>query len=412
MSAELQLLGALLIKPESIEDLILRPSDFGDEALGELFGTLKALTARGEACDESVLRRHHPNHAEKIQEAELSISGVPIAGLQAEILENSKRRRLRKIAGLAQSIGEGGAAKAVSGIEVVLDEIRGLNASGYSKLSKQLPGFLDELQAGFHRKGTLLGLTTGIETLDGLTSGLIPGEMIVLGARPSVGKTALVLNMILAQAHGGSPVGLFSLEMGFNSLMHRMVSIRTGIDSSRIRKGFITVSQKVEVMEALRTLGDLPILVCDSPRMEIDSILSDARRMVRKDGARAIFIDYLGLIRHENPRLERFLQVADISARLKSLARELNVPVVVLSQLTRDTQGKAPTLANLRDSGAVEQDADVVILLSRQEEEETYRLISVDVAKNRNGPIGKIQLQFWPALTKFTPWEAKLESAS
>jgi replicative DNA helicase len=285
-------------------------------------------------------------------------------------------------------------------------DLHGSGVAQYKNLGDHVGKYVENLQKAVQLKKPSIGMPTGIPSLDNIISGLVPGEMTVIGARPSVGKTAISLQLMLNQAGQGIKPGMFSLEMDTNpSLMHRMVANKTGLDSIRIRTGHISGDQQRRVAEALNWLGTAGIFINDSPKLGIDQIIAEARRMVRREKVGVIYIDYVGLVRHPDKRMERHEQVADISARVKGMARELNVPVVLLSQLTRDTQGKKPTLANLRESGALEQDADAVYLLHKDADDGEFRVVNLDVAKNRNGSIGEAKLRFHPSTSRFMELE-------
>jgi replicative DNA helicase len=231
----------------------------------------------------------------------------------------------------------------------------------------------------------------------------------VIGARPSVGKTALALTMAANMAiHNKFPVGFFTLEMSSMALMQRMLASEARIRSNSLRSGFLKPSDFHKLTEAASKIYEAPLYIEDTPSLRLLDLRALARRMRHQFNVSIIFIDYLTLITSENRELARHEQIAEISRSLKALARELDIPVVALSQVRRESEGKQPNLADLRESGSIEQDADVVIFLHRErlsadDQEELPRNIETDliVAKQRNGPVGSMKIAFIPEYTKF-----------
>ncbi len=255
------------------------------------------------------------------------------------------------------------------------------------------------------------GIESGFTDLDRMTLGFQKSEMIIVGARPSVGKTALCLSMILhIAALKRVPVGVFSLEMNGVSLMERLLSAQAQVNSHHLRSGLLGSKEVQKLAEQVNHLYKAPIYVDDTPNILLLDLRTRARRMVHRHGVQIIFIDYLGLITtNSSSNQPRHEQMAEISMNIKALARELDVPVVALSQVGRQTEGKAPGLADLRGSGALEQDADVVMYLHRgragnlregENDPENYRTELI-VAKQRNGPVGTIELMFVPQYARF-----------
>ncbi|MDR2149441.1 MAG: replicative DNA helicase [Spirochaetaceae bacterium] len=268
----------------------------------------------------------------------------------------------------------------------------------------------------YNTKKEYTGVPSGFDDLDRLTSGFQQQELIIIGARPSMGKTALALsmaaNMAIHNQQGNIPVAFFTLEMSDLSLMLRIVSSESGVESNAIRTGFIKSDDFDRITEAASSIYDAPLYIVDKPNMKLLDLRALARRLRIQQKVEIIFIDYLTLISSENPRLQRHEQIAEISRSLKSLARELNIPVIALSQLTREAERDRPNLSSIRESGAIEQDADVVIFLHRERDSDqkiedqenkegsTTHLI---LAKQRNGPVGTIDILFKSRFTKFVP---------
>ena len=254
------------------------------------------------------------------------------------------------------------------------------------------------------------GVPTGYHMLDEKTSGLQPGDLIVIAGRPSMGKTALALNVAQnASIQTGIPVGVFSLEMSKEQLSLRMLSSEARIDSSRMRGGFLSESDLARINRAAGTLYDLPIYIDDSPAISALEIRAKARRMKMEKGLGLVIVDYLQLMKGRASAERRDLEISEISRSLKALAKEINIPVVALSQLNRkveDRSNKRPVLSDLRESGAIEQDADVIVFIYRDEvynkkEGEADRTAEINVAKQRNGPTGTVKLTFLDYCTRF-----------
>ncbi len=254
------------------------------------------------------------------------------------------------------------------------------------------------------------GVPTGYHMLDEKTSGLQPSDLIVIAGRPSMGKTALALNIAQnASSQTGIPVGIFSLEMSKEQLSLRMLSSEARIDSSRMRGGFLSESDLARINRAAGTLYDLPIYIDDSPSISALEIRAKARRMKMEKGLGLVIVDYLQLMRGRASAERRDLEISEISRSLKALAKEINIPVVALSQLNRKVEersNKRPVLSDLRESGAIEQDADVIVFIYRDEvynkkEGEADRTSEINVAKQRNGPTGTVKLTFLDYCTRF-----------
>lgn len=249
------------------------------------------------------------------------------------------------------------------------------------------------------------GISTKFARLDDILSGFHNGDLIILAARPSIGKTALALNFIdHITIQDRIPSAFFSLEMSGVDIVSRIICMETRIEADKIRKNMLTTDDIQKIIQSFTPLLDVPLLISDSPSMSIFDIRIQARRLVKLKNIKIIFIDYLGLIgyfdeqdvRYNIPRHEKFLE---ISRQLKALARELNIPIVVLAQLNRDVENKVPNLASIRDSGAIEQDADVVMFLHREDRQLPHTKLMV--AKQRNGPVGDVTMQFQANTMRF-----------
>lgn len=266
-----------------------------------------------------------------------------------------------------------------------------------------------ERAAAIDKSGELTGVTTGLLDLNKVTNGLQPAELIILAARPSMGKTALALNIAQNAAAKGNTVLVFSLEMGKGQLGARLLSAVSGVDGRKLTAGGLTDSDYEKLLWALDKLSELPLHVDDTSGQNVAQLRMTARRFKQKHGLDLIVVDYLQLM-HEAGKENRVQEISAISRGLKLLAKELNVPVLALSQLSRNVEMRAdkrPQLSDLRESGSLEQDADVVMFLYRDEyynrdDADNQNLAELIIAKNRNGATTSIRLYFQKELTRFS----------
>ncbi|MBW1770413.1 MAG: replicative DNA helicase, partial [Deltaproteobacteria bacterium] len=267
------------------------------------------------------------------------------------------------------------------------------------------------VEQAYENKVLVTGVPTGYHELDQLTSGFQPGDLVIIAGRPSMGKTALALNITQnATAATGIPSAIFSLEMSKEQLSLRLLSSEARVDSSKMRGGFLKESDLARINRAAGSLYDLPVFIDDSAAISALEIRAKARRMKMEKGLGFVIIDYLQLMRGRASAERRELEISEISRSLKALAKELHIPVVALSQLNRkveDRSNKRPVLSDLRESGAIEQDADVIMFIYRDEVYNTEPdnpnrgTAEVHLAKQRNGPIGTVKLTFLEHCTRF-----------
>ena len=286
------------------------------------------------------------------------------------------------------------------------------HSTDYKALKNLVKPAFDIIGKRMSTKSECTGIPSGYSDLDSLTNGFQNSELIVIGARPSVGKTALALSMASNMAaRYKKKVGFFSLETDGMALMQRLLAGEAKVNSHKIQSGFITQHDFSRLGAAGDVLFKSPMFICDTPNMRLIDLRTEARKLKAKEKIEIIFIDYIGLISSDNKDLPRHEQVAEISRSLKQLARELKIPVIVLAQVKREVKEDKPALSDLRESGSIEQDADLVLFLHRvkkkegEEEPDVSKGKEVDViiAKNRNGPIGEVKLMFLPAYTRFEP---------
>jgi replicative DNA helicase len=284
-------------------------------------------------------------------------------------------------------------------------------ATQAESLRDLLHATMDELDQRAEAGGALAsGVPSGFYDLDNMTLGLQKGEMIIIAARPSMGKTAFCLNIAQRMATSGHPVGIFSLEMTREQVAQRMLSAEAGVDAQRMRRNQLSPEEFQRLMEACGRLGDAEIYIDDTPGLSILQLRTKARRMHARHNVQAIIIDYLQLMTGST-RESRQQEVSEISRGVKALARELRVPVICLSQLNRAAENREshrPRMSDLRESGSIEQDADVVMLLHREDyyhqgdrEYEQNDMAEIIIAKQRNGPTGVVNLKWHGATTSF-----------
>ena len=280
-------------------------------------------------------------------------------------------------------------------------------------MSEIVPRTLEIIETRYNNHDTFTGVPSGFTRLDSMTSGFQPSEFIVIGARPSMGKTAMALTMMQHIAiEKRIPCGFFSLEMSYEQIGQRLISQIARVPGHKLRSGMLKMSELQQLQDAAGMCYDAPLYIVDTPNMQLIDLRAMARRMRANNKIEIIFIDYIGLISTQNPNAAVFEQVSEISKSLKSLARELNIPVVALCQVARDAEGQEPSLNQLRGSGSIEQDADVVMFIHRErkksEDGEMSPVVDAKliVAKQRNGPIGDVNLLF---LSSYTRFENKVE---
>ena len=265
---------------------------------------------------------------------------------------------------------------------------------------------IELIEARYKSKNQFTGVPTGFAKLDVYTSGFQNSELIIIGARPSIGKTAFALSMIQnISCERKIPCGFFSLEMPYESIGMRLLAQEARVPMQKIRSGMLRVDDVKRIQDAAGRWYEAPLYTVDTPNMKLLDLRAVARRMVKNQEVKIIFIDYIGLISTDDNKREQWEQVSEISKSLKALARELEIPIVALCQVARDAEGQEPNLAQLRGSGSIEQDADVVMFLHRDRIKDGDTVAAQDakliLAKQRNGATGDIPIMFLPAYSKF-----------
>jgi replicative DNA helicase len=424
--AERAALGSLLMDEDAVATAIqyLRPGDFYSNANNRVFEAILKLDGKGVRADIQTVTQ------ELKQLGKLDEAGGPahVASLTtvvptsanieyyAQTVQNySLRRALLRVSSeiSVRAFDESLEARAI--LEEVQQKIFNLTdnrqTQSFKVIGEVLKKTIDDIDRLYKSKKLVTGVSTGLEKLDEYTSGFQPAEFVIVGARPSVGKTALALNMAASMAiYKGIPVGFFSLEMSDLALVKRIISSESMVDSQIIRSGFLKPTDYHRILDAAGKIYDAPFYIIDTPNMKLMDLRAQARKMRSQQKIEIIFVDYLGLIGSENVNQPRYEQISEISRHLKSLARELEIPVVVLCQLRREAEKERPNLSDLRDSGSIEQDADVVLFLHRDFKKQSEPVnedegIPTDliIAKQRNGPVGTVHLSFRKKFTRYVP---------
>ena len=423
IEAEQAVLGAMLISKEAIAESaqILNPQDFYREAHRIVFEAMLDLSNRNQAVDNLTVieQLNKTNQLEKvggIAFVTALANTVPTAAnvvFYAKIVkEKALMRHLINTATAIAAMGYEGADDADSIMDKMILEIASNRKTGdFTPINQIVIDTFSKIENLYESKGGLTGLSTGFKDLDKLTAGLQPSDLILVAARPSMGKTAFTLNIASHVAlKENKPVAFFSLEMSKEQLMQRMLCAEGLVESQRLRVGDLDEQDWQKLIAAADKFSKAPLYIDDTPGISIMELRSKARRLQQEKGLSLVLIDYLQLMqgRANKNGDNRQQEISEISRSLKSLARELNVPVIALSQLSRSVESrqiKKPMLSDLRESGSLEQDADIVMFLYREDyynaETENKNITDVIVAKHRNGPVDTVQLFFHKEFTKF-----------
>ena len=432
VEAEQSVLGSILIDADAILKIgdFLRPADFYRKQHADIFEAMLALHGQREPIDlvtlaDELERRGRLEPIGGPAYLTTLMNAVPTA-VHVEHYGRIVERKavLRNLIGAAGKIAAVGyeeandAEIAIDRAEAILFEISEHRSSGgFESLATLLGEAYDRLEYLHEHRGQILGIPTGLAQLDTLLGGFQPSDLIILAARPSVGKTSLALNIAQhAAVHEGKKVGVFSLEMSKEQLALRLLSAASGINPRPLQTGFVDETDWSKIAQVMNEMHTAPMWIDDSPGLSVMELRTKARRLESEQhGLDLIIVDYLQLMQPSTPTRDgnRVQEVSEISRGMKQLARELGVPVIGLSQLSRgvEQRGSAePRLSDLRESGSLEQDADVVLFLYRAEDqnpEAEVELVKAKIAKHRNGPIGEVPLQFRKANTRFYSVDAR-----
>ena len=420
IEAEQAVLGALLLNwSEAIADVVsyLRPDRFYSVQNQVIFDAMLKLYNLNKTCDSITLVNQLTidNNLEKAGGAAYIASLTDTVPSSANIdyyanivMDRAARRDLIKVSAEIKSSAFDLQKESNRLLDFAEQQIFSLaERNETSKIYDAKVIMMKEIelvQARCDSKNQFTGIPTGLPKLDIYTSGFQNSELIIIGARPSIGKTALALSMIQHIAcEKKISCGFFSLEMPYESIGMRLLAQEARVSMQRIRSGMLRTEDIKKVQDAAGRWFHAPLYVVDTPNMRLLDLKAMARRMVMNQGVKIIFIDYIGLITTEDPTAPVFEQVSEISKSLKALARELAIPIVALCQVARDAEGQKPNLAQLRGSGSIEQDADVVMFLHRDrlKEEVAAQDAEIILAKQRNSATGDIPIIFLPTYSKF-----------
>lgn len=433
IEAEKSVLGGIFLKPDIFGDVveILHPNDFYKNGHKLIYEAMRDIYNSGTGIDPIVVvnkLKKNEKFDELVGEQLLFdiISDVPTA---ANIIEYAKivkeKATLRRLGEVGTKIVEL-AYEGYEEVDNILDKAEGMIFKISENVdSKDLVSLKDviaqefvRLEKVYQNKGVATGISSGFSDFDQMTSGFHPSDLIILAARPAMGKTAFALNLALnAAMKSKKGVLLFSLEMSSSQLLQRLLSIEARIGLQKIRNGFLDPDDWGKLGLASMKLSNSEINIADLPNVNVLEIRAIARRLKAAGKLDMIIIDYLQLIKGNSTRGDnRQQEISEISRALKGIARELDIPIIALSQLSRATEQRAdrrPMLSDLRESGAIEQDADMVMFLYRDdyynEDSEDKGLTEVIIGKQRNGPVGTIKLRFFHEYTKFENFTSRIE---
>ena len=423
IEAEQAVLGAMLIKKEAIVEAqeILRPDDFYREAHRVVFEAMESLVREGEPVDivtvtESLRKSGLLDQVGGITFLANLTNSVPSTANLAHYAKIVKEKAILRalidvsteIAGMAYEGSEDIAVQLDGAEQKILAIAGGRTTGAFTPIKDVVFDAVDRVSELAKAKGGITGLSTGLATLDSVTRGLQKSDLIIVAARPAMGKTAFVLNLATHVALQGGTVAFFSLEMPREQLMHRIFCAEGQIDATHLARGELNDEEWSRLVKVADRMIKTNLYFDDTSSTTVMDIRTRARRLKAEHGLDLIAIDYLQLIQAPGRAENRTLAVAEMTRSLKVLARELSVPIVVLSQLSRATEGrsdKRPMLSDLRESGSIEQDADIVMFLYREDyynqDTENANITELSIAKHRNGATDTVKLFFQKEYTRF-----------
>lgn len=424
IEAEKSVLAALLLNGDNITLVadILKPQDFYTTQHQIIYQGIMDLVQMNQKIDLIVLQDHLTKKSELeacggvmyLMELQEDIPSIGLISQHAKIVKD--KGILRELIFSAADIISTCYDQKVDEIDHVLDNAEkkiyqisnNLTPPTFVQLDILLKRTFQQLAQMKGQREGLTGITTGFKAFDKMTSGMQKGDLLILAARPSMGKTALALNMALSAWHSGAGVGVFSLEMSSEQLVLRMLSSEAGIPHQKIRNAMISSDEWIELTNHAGKLAEAKIFIDDTPSISIMELRAKARKLKAQENIQLLVIDYLQLITTNGRYENRTNEIAAISRSLKALAKELGIPVLALSQLSRSLESrmdKRPQLSDLRESGAIEQDGDVIFFIYRDviynPETEDPDLAEIIIGKQRNGPVGSFHVKFHGEVTQF-----------
>jgi len=422
--AEQSLLGSVILDSKAIDLLTdtVKVEDFYVEANRQVYQAMVDLTLAGYPIDATTLyarlKESKPVEAAGgihyiLQLANRVPSATNVRHYARIVKDRSTLRGLIDISAGAMNSAYDGVDDVPDFLDEVERQVFGLAQSeirqGFTPIREVIKTTFVQIEALYERQEKVTGVRSGFMDMDEMTAGFQSSDLIILAARPSMGKTALALNFLAnAAVHTGVATAFFSLEMSKEQLAMRLLCSEARVDASRLRAGFLTDQEWTRLIEAAGRLSEAPIFIDDTPAMPVMKVQAMLRRLKAQADLGMVVIDYLQLMKANSKMQSREQEISDISRNLKGIAKELNLPVVALSQLNRGVDSrtdKRPMLSDLRESGAIEQDADLIMFIYRDEvynkESQDKGIAEVILAKQRNGPIGTIKLKWFGHYTRF-----------
>ena len=425
LEAEQSVIGSMIMDREAIvvASELICGEDFYNKSYGVLFDSMVELNDQGQPVDLVTLQnrlkeKDVPPEISSLEFIRDLITAVPTsANIKYYTNIVAEKAMLRRLIRLMEEIANNCYAGKDS-MEVIMEEtekkvfnlVQRRNTGDYVPIREVVMNAMDKIEKASHNSGGVTGIATGFIDLDYRTAGMQPSDLVLIAARPSMGKTAFVLNIAQYVAfHSGECVAIFSLEMSKEQLVNRLFAMESKVDSQHLRTGNLSDMEWEKRIVIVGMIGQSKLIIDDTPGISIADMRSKCRKFKLEMDLKMIIIDYLQLMSGSGRGTDsRQQEISDISRSLKALARELQVPVLALSQLSRAVEQRPdhrPMLSDLRESGAIEQDADVVMFIYRDDyynpDTEKKGIAEINIAKQRNGPIGTIDLVWLPEFTKF-----------
>ncbi len=428
IEAEQSVVGSMLMDKEAIltASELLVPEDFYGRQYGVMFDAIVELYNEGSPVDmvtvrERLREKEVPPEVSSVEFIRDLINAVPFSiniKQYADIVY--EKSVLRKLIKVNEEI-EGLCYQGKERLDVILGEtekkvfqlLQSRNSGDFVSIKETVIKTLEKIELASRTKGNVTGIPTGFYDLDYMTAGLQPSDFILIGARPSMGKTALVLNLAEYIAiRNNTPIAIFSLEMSREQLMNRMFAMEARVDLQKLRTGDLSDTDWEKLIESAGVIGKSGLIIDDTPGISIGELRSKCRKYKLEHNLSLVIIDYLQLMTGNGRTGSRQQEISEISRSLKALAREIHAPVIAISQVNRACETRPdhrPMMSDLRESGSIEQDADVIMFLYRDEyynkDSDKKGIAEIIIAKQRNGSIGTVNLAWLPTLTKFANLE-------
>jgi len=423
-SAEQSVIGSMILDPATVVTAseILEADDFYDKRYGIIFSAITALEREGKAIDIIIIENKIKEMGQPLGAIDIGIlrelndavpTSVNIAYYAEIVYKNSLLRRLIRVAeeiSLSCYTGESTLEDILQNTEKkVFDLIQKRHVSDVADIKQVIFSVVESIAAAAKSGGTVTGIPTGFYDLDYKMAGLQNSDLILIAARPSMGKTAFALNIAeYVTVKQNVTTAIFSLEMSKEQLAKRILAMNSRVDSQKLRTGDLSDEEWMDIVDSAKTIGETNLIIDDTPGISVGELRSKCRKLKIEKNLGLVMIDYIQLMTGGKRAESRQQEISEISRSLKALAREIDAPIIALSQLSRKVESrddKRPMLSDLRESGAIEQDADVVMFIYRDEyynkDTENPGVTEIIIGKQRNGPIGTVRLGWKSELTKF-----------